>query len=148
MSKCPADLWRGVHINEYPEGPIINGKPAEGVLYPSFERKQIGALSSGKPKFREADVEIIGGMVQPGGGTSLYNKGGFFKSRSWQYFYIPKDTDTGPDLKITGPEYNDFFKADHYQIEVIKALYLVAYKGALDNLARAAVKKAYEDARK
>ncbi len=64
------------------------------------------------------------------------------------FFYIPEGTLIDPRLKLTGPDYNDYFKANHYQIEVEKPLSISAYKGALDNLARAAVMKAYEDARK
>jgi hypothetical protein len=71
-----------------------------------------------------------------------------FACESWQHFYIPEGTEIDPRLKLTGPEYNDYFKADHYQIEVDKQLRIDSYKGALDNLARAAIKKAYEDARK
>jgi hypothetical protein len=49
---------------------------------------------------------------------------------------------------ITGPDYNEFFAADHYQIEVPIPIFVAVYRGALDNLARAAIQKAYEDARK
>jgi hypothetical protein len=91
---------------------------------------------------------VVKGIVQTGGGTSLFNKDKFFNGKNWQYFYIPEGTEIDPRLKLTGPEYNDYFKADHYQIEVDKQLRIDSYKGALDNLARAAIKKAYEDARK
>jgi hypothetical protein len=148
MTKSPTNLWRGVRVEDFPSGVIIDEDPAEEILYPDFERKQIGKKRNGAPKYREPDVEVVKGIVQTGGGTSLFNKDKFFNGKSWQYFYIPEGTEIDPRLKLTGPEYNDYFKADHYQIEVDKQLRIDSYKGALDNLARAAIKKAYEDARK
>lgn len=53
-----------------------------------------------------------------------------------------------PNLRITGPDWNEAFAANHYQIEVAKPMFVDAYRGALDNFARAAVRQAYEDARK
>jgi hypothetical protein len=44
-----------------------------------LKKRQIGVLSNGKPKIRDADVEVIAGMVQTGGGTSLYARDKFFK---------------------------------------------------------------------
>ena len=149
MSKCPANLWRAVHTGEFPNGPIRDGEPAPGVLYPTFERKAIGTLPNGKTKYREPDVRVDDdGMVQAGGGTSLYDRDAFFRGRSWRYMLIPKNTEVDPNLVITGPERNDFFDANHYQIEAAKPMFLATFKGALDNLARSAVKKAYEDARR
>lgn len=148
MSVSPTNLWRGVRVEDFPSGVIIDDEPAEGILYPCFKRKRIGRKKNGTARYREADVEVAKGMVQTGGGTSLFNKDKFFKGKSWQFFYIPKGTEIDPRLKFTGPEYNKFFNADHYQIEVEKPIRIDSYKGALDNLARSAFKKAYEDARK
>lgn len=147
MKTTPTNLWRGVREEEYPEV-IVNGGPASDILYPDFERRQTGTMRDGRPKYREPDVRMKDGMIQPGGGTSLFDKDRFFKSKSWRYFYIPKGTEVDPTLKITGPTWNEFIGANHYQIEVDKPIPVTAYKGALDNLARAAVKKAYEDARR
>ncbi len=148
MAVTPTNLWRGVRVEEFPKGVIVDDKPAAAILYPDFERKQIGKKSDGSPKYRGPDVEMKEGFVQTGGGTSLFDRDKFFKGKSWRFFYIPKGTEFDPTLAITGPEYNDYFEANHYQIEVAKPCTVESYKGALDNLARNAVKKAYEDARK
>lgn len=148
MATTPENLWRGVRVEDFPSGVIVDDQPAEGVLYPDFERKQIGKKQDGSPRYREPDVDVVKGRVQTGGGTSLFDRDKFFKGKSWRFFYIPEGTEVDPTLAITGPEYNDYFKANHYQIEVAKPCTVDTYKGALDNLARNAVKKAYEDARK
>jgi hypothetical protein len=45
--------------------------------------------------------------------------------------------------------HNDTYDADHYQIEARTGrLSVEAYKGALDNLARNAVEKVYQDSHK
>ena len=147
MTTMPTSLWRGVREEEYSEV-VVDGEPARGILYPDFERRRIGKTSDGRPKYRELDVIVKDGKVQTGGGTSLFDKDMFFKSKKWRYFYIPEGTEVDPMLKITGPTRNEFFDANHYQIEVDKPIPIAAYKGALENLARAAVKKAYEDARR
>ena len=148
MAKVQKDLWRAVHTDQYPDGPIAHNEPVPGVLYPTFDRTQIGLLPSGKPKYREPDIEIVDGNVLTGAGTSLYDKENFFRGQNWRYLRIPKDTDIDPNLAITGPIWNAYFRANHYQIEAIKPMFPEVYRGALDNFARAAVKKAYEDARK
>ena len=147
MSKCPADLWRAIHTSDFPDGPVVDGEPAPGILYPTFERKQIGVLPNGKPKYRKPDVSIVDGLVQPGGGTSLFDRKNVFKGKAWRYFHIPKDTLVDPNLAIVGPDYNEAFAANHYQIEPRKPLFTGVLKGALDNFARAALAKLYEDAR-
>lgn len=93
MSKCPVDLWRGVHTDDFPNGPIVDEQPVPGVLYPTFERKRIGTAKDGKPKFRRPDVQIVDGMVQAGGGTSLFDRERVFTNASWRYMRIPKNTD-------------------------------------------------------
>ena len=148
MSAFSTNLWRALHTDDFPNGPVDTDGPLPGVLYPTFERKAIGKQPNGKPKYREPDVQVVEGMVHPGGGASLYNKDNFFKGKNWRYLLIPKDTEIDPNLSITGPKHNDFFDADHYQIEAVKPLFLAVFKGALDNLARSAAKKAYEDARR
>ncbi len=147
MTKTPTKLWRAALVEDYPLDVTIDDESSKGILYPDFERKVISQNPNGTPKYRPPDVNVVNGMVQAGGGTSLFNKDKYFKGNKWRFFYIPEDTIIDPRLKLTGPEYNDYFKANHYQIEVEKPLPIDAYKGALDNLARAALKKAYEDAR-
>ena len=147
-TKVATNLWRAVHTDQYPDGPIKDEEPLPGVLYPTFERTQIGTLPSGKPKYRDPDIQITDGKVPRGAGTSLYDKENFFRGKSWRYLRIPKDTDIDPNLVVTGPVWNEYIGANHYQIEAIKPMFPEVYRGALDNFARAAVKKAYEDARR
>lgn len=142
------NLWRGVRVEEFPSGVIIDNQPAEGILHPGFEPKLIGKNRNGSPKYRAPDVKPVDGIVPAGAGTSLFDKDKFFPGKSWQFFHIPEGTEIDPLLKLAGPDYNDFFKANHYQIEVDKPIPIAAYKGALDNFARAAIQKSYEDARK
>ena len=93
------------------------------------------------------DVVIKDGQVQKNGGTSLFDKDKVFKSKGWLSFRIPRGTVVDPLLVVRYTNHNERFSADHYQIEVEKPISVHAYKGALDNLARAAVVKAYSDAR-
>jgi hypothetical protein len=146
MPACPTNLWRAVHKDDFPEGPIVNEKAVTGALYPTFEKKFIGSDTVGNAKYRDPDVTVTDGMVQPGGGTSLYNKSNFFKGKNWNYMLIPAGTDVDPNLAIVGPDPRPAIGADHYQIEAAKPLFIDQFKGALDNLARAAVAKAYENA--
>lgn len=147
MTTTTTHLWRGVLVDDFPDT-VIDGSPAPAILYPDFERRQTGSTRDGQPRYRGPDVLVKHGKVQTGGGTSLFDKDMFFKSKKWTYFYIPAGTQIDPALKITGPDWNDYFGANHYQIEVDKPIPVVAYKGALDNFARAAVLKAYQDARR
>lgn len=142
MATTATDLWRAGHKSEFPGGLETEDGPVEGALYPDFADRE---LSSGKT--RKADVVIIKGNVQPLGGTSLFDRDRFFKSKAWHYFMIPEGTEIDPRLVVRYTGYNDFFKADHYQIEPVKPIDVASYKGALDNFARAAYAKAYENAR-
>lgn len=147
MPNCPVDLWRALHGDDFPEGAILpDGSARPGILYPLFESKTISS-PGGRSRTRDADVTVRDGMVQTGGGTSLFDRANCFKGKSWSYFNIPKDTIVDPNLKIVDTGYNDFFKANHYQIEVEKPMFVAALKGALDNLARAAILKSVENAR-
>jgi hypothetical protein len=69
------------------------------VLYPDFEPR---VLPSGK--VREADVELSDDKqwVKAGGGTSLFDRPGVFKSRGWVIFQIPTGTlvPESPCLKL------------------------------------------------
>jgi hypothetical protein len=148
MSNCPTDLWRAAHTSDFPSGPIVDDEPAEGILYPTFEPKLIGTLPDGNPKYRKPDVKFDkDGRVKPGGGTSLFDKEKVFRGKVWRYFHIPKGTLVDPNLVLNGPAYNEVFDANHYQIEPVKPMFPDVFKGALDNFARAALAKVYEDAR-
>jgi len=150
MATTPDDLWRAVHSDEMPKIETDTG-PVSGVLTPTMSRKKIGETKDkyGKvtPRFREPDVTITDGKVQPGGGTSLFDKDRFFKSKVWQFFKIPKDTPVPESLALIGPDWNKRFKANHYMIGVRVPISPEAYEAALDNYARAAYAKRYTDAR-
>lgn len=146
MQTCSTNLWRAVHKDDFPDGPIVNEKAVTGVLYPNFAKKLIGKDAKGNLKYRDPDVTVAQGMVQIGGGTSLYNKSNFFKGKNWVYMLIPEGTEIDPNLRIVDPEPRPAVGADHYQIEAGKPMFVDEFKGALDNLARAAVARAYENA--
>lgn len=142
MSNAEIDLFRSVRIEQFPDGTIIDDKPAPGVLYPDFETRM---LSSGK--IRQADVVLSKdqSMVMAGGGTSLFDRDKVFKSKGWLSFKIPEGTIIPNSLIVRFTGYNKTFAANHYQIEcAAKMMRVDAYKGALDNLARNAVVRLIE----
>lgn len=142
MSKTEVDLFRSVRIEQFPNGTIIEDKPAPEVLYPDFEPR---VLPSGKK--RKADVSLSKDKlwVKSGGGTSLFDRDKVFKSKSWLSFEIPKDIVIPDSLIIRFTGFNQVFKANHYQIECLAELMRMdSFKGALDNLARNAVVKSIE----
>lgn len=146
MAELKIHLWRGVHLDDFPDGPVVNEHAVPGVLYPVFTQKVTGVDNKGFPKFKRAEVVIKHGMVQKGGGTSLFNIPNFFKGSKWRYMRLPAGTDIDPNLVITGPDPRPTVAegADHYMIEVAKPMYVEQFKGALDNFARAAVARDYE----
>jgi len=91
------DLYRSVRTEQFPNGTVIEDQPAPAVLYPDFEPR---VLPSGK--VREADVELSDDKqwVKAGGGTSLFDRPGVFKSRGWVTFEIPTGTIVPESLVI------------------------------------------------
>jgi hypothetical protein len=140
MSKSEVDLFRSVRHEVFPDGTIIDNKPAPGVLYPDFEARR---LPDGN--IREADVVYPNAkdrsIIATGGGTSLFDRPNVFSAKNgWLSFPIPEGTVVPDSLVIRNTGYNRSRKATHYQIECRAAMMRVdAYKGALDNLARNAV---------
>jgi hypothetical protein len=134
------DLYRSVRVDSFPNGTVINEKPAPEVLYPDFVPR---VLPSGKR--RAADVKVEDGWVHAGGGTSLFDRPGVFTTRGWLSFDIPKGTVVPDSLVIQFTGRNEALQADHYQIESrTNKMRVEAYKGALDNLARNAVVRSIE----
>ena len=137
MTTTSKALWRSVRKEDFPEGTVIEGKPAPCVLYPDFYPRQ---LPSGS--MRQADVQLFRDKsgqewVKSAGGTSLFDVKGVFKGKSWLSFEIPEGTPIPKSLIIRETGYNERFKANHYQIECAsKSMRIDAFKGALDNLAR------------
>lgn len=146
MAKTELDLFRSVRIEAFPNGTVIESKPAPEVLYPDFEPR---TLPSGKK--RGADVRLSNDKlwIESGGGTSLFDRPGVFKTKGWLSFDIPAGTEIPNSLAIRHTGYNPGFNAEHYQIEShANRMRLDAYKGALDNLARNAVVKSIEIAQR
>lgn len=131
-------MWRSVRKEQYPDGTVIDGKAVEGVLYPDFERRPITSGPS-KGEMRPADVKVKDGFVQPGGGTSLFDKADVFGTKYWCCFPLPEGTVIPEPLIIAGPKFNAKYNADHYQIETRIPIRLDSFKSALDHLARNAI---------
>lgn len=146
-SKTDVDLFRSVRAEAFPDGTVIDNKPAPGVLYPDFEPR---VLPNGKKRL--ADVSYSGNdkdIILAGGGTSLFDRPSVFTSAGWLSFDIPEGTIVPDSLLIRHTNYNKAVQANHYQIESRAGQMRVeAYKGALDNLARNAVVRSIELARK
>lgn len=138
MSKTDVYLYRSVRAEMFPQGTIIDDKPADGVLYPDFEAR---TLPNGKR--RPADIAYANAdrtIICAGGGTSLFDRKGVFTSNGWLGFPIPDGTIVPESLAIRFTNFNKSFNANHYQIESRNdQMPLDSYKGALDNLARNAV---------
>jgi len=148
MSTTDTSMWRSVRKEDFPDGVSRDGKPAPGVLYPSFEPR----LIPGANRVRPADVETFtsdeGEFVRSGGGTSLFDRKNVFGAKYWFYFDIPNGTEVPDSLFLKGPDYNSRYEANHYQIEPRARIMRVdAYKGALDNFARNAIARAVEAAK-
>ena len=153
MTDTPVELYRSVRKDDFPDGPIVDDHAVAGVLYPSFEDKVIERVQKGRivRNTRPADVYPYlhdgESVVDPGGGTSLFDRSETFGTTHWWYFRIPKGTDVPASLRVRFTGRNDRFNADHYQIEAAtQRMRVDAFKGALDNFARNAVRKLYEDA--
>jgi hypothetical protein len=148
MTTVQVTVWRSVRKEEFPNGTIIDGAPADGVLHPTFVKTLI---TGGKRKgqWRDPDVRTFMSNdvlhAQTGGGTSLFDKPGVFGTTYWHLFEIPKGTQIPDSLKFEGPDYNPVYDANHYQIESRASTIRVdALKGALDNLARNAIVRKIE----
>lgn len=148
MANVEVTVWRSVRKEEFPNGTIVDGSPADAVLHPSFVKTLI---TGGKRKgqWRDPDVYTFKSndalYAQTGGGTSLFDKPGVFGTAYWHLFEIPKGTPIPDSLKFEGPDYNPVYDANHYQIESrAKTMRVDAMKGALDNLARNAIVRKIE----
>ncbi len=151
MVESTVELHRAVRrTGVFRRGVIQDGKAVEGVLYPDFEAKTYFNNKLQRVVSRPPDVTYdADGRVAEGGGTSLFDRTGLFGRAAWHYFSIPKGTPIDYSLVLRHTGRNPRLGAEHYQIEVrTGGMPVEAFKGALDNLARAAVAKLYEDARR
>ncbi|RVT80703.1 hypothetical protein DXV76_20795 [Rhodobacteraceae bacterium CCMM004] len=152
MATVAKDLWRanrkaGMFKKSLTTGTAPDVEPKLGVLYPDFEPRTF--MARGEEVTRPADVSYADdGEVEPGGGTSLFDVEGVFGSGAWRYFLLPQDTEIPDTLVVRKTGFNRRFNAEHWQIEVRIGMTLPvdAMKGALDNLARNAITKRYENA--
>jgi hypothetical protein len=149
MTSTEVALYRSVRKEDFPDGVIVDDHAVQGVLYPSFEEKTIEVR--GLPTTRLPDVRPYKhdgeDVIDPGGGTSLFDKANVFGKKFWWSFEIPKGTVVPDSLKIVPTGRNVKYQAEHYQIEAATGRMPVAtYKGALDNLARNAVVRLCERA--
>ncbi|MFZ4702155.1 MAG: hypothetical protein ACOYMG_19085 [Candidatus Methylumidiphilus sp.] len=148
MPKTTENLYRAI-INGSMDGPFVaDDQPVVGLLYPRFEDSTHTDIS-GNEKTSPADVEIISGKVQKGGGTSMFDVEGWFGYTNWRYFHVPNDTEYPKSLFIKKGKSVRVNKSGnrtgrHYQIEPRNPMTVDAYKGALDNFARNAVVRQVE----
>ncbi|HEV2677284.1 MAG TPA: hypothetical protein VGV37_22340 [Aliidongia sp.] len=154
MVNTTVDLFRSVRQEDFSGGVIVDNHAVTGVLYPSLEAKTFESKVRGATVTKTRPADVLPYMhdgkpvVDPGGGTSLFDKNGVFGHKYWFYFTIPKGTIVPDSLTVRHTGHNSTYGAEHYQIEAAGAkLSVEAYKGALDNFARNAVVKLCEAAR-
>jgi hypothetical protein len=149
-------LYRSVRKEDFPGGVVVGRSAVAGVLYPSFEPKSYEVKKGGKVQTRTRAADVVPveregeQVVYPeSGGTSLFDKKleRVFLEKFWLFFVIPAGTEIPGSLRIRHTGRNTDYQAEHYQIEAASGRMTIGqYKGALDNLARNAVVKAYEGA--
>lgn len=114
MSETALALFRSVRQDEFTEGVIVDDHVVQGVLYPDFEPKLItGGCNKGKT--RPADViytDTRRDAVEPGGGTSLFDRRDVFGTKYWHCFELPKGTTIPDSLKIVFTGRNAPYDAD------------------------------------
>ncbi|MGC1548758.1 MAG: hypothetical protein WA777_09520 [Rhodanobacter sp.] len=150
MATTDIDLYRSVMGGDFKS---IKARvyPGDGVLYPRWESTQHFSKKLGRMVTSQADVTVVvgdgGPEVLPEGGTSLHDVSGWFPSKE---FFIPQGTEYSDEISIrkdskqkTSP-YNPLLKGYHYQLEPRTRMTVLAFKGALDNMARAAVARQCE----
>lgn len=153
MPKTDTDLFRAIKNGTFRNDVFVeNNEPMVGLLYPRFEATTyIDAL--GKEQVSNADVTVYplpaGDEVDAGGGTSMFDVDGWFGFSHWKYFQVPNGTEYPANLVIKRGRSKRTNKAGnrsgyHYQIEPKNRMTVVAYKGALDNLARSAIARSVE----
>jgi len=154
MARTDLDLYRSVRKEDFPDGVVIDNHAVVGVLYPTFETTTYQTMVRGKAETRTRRADLTPytfngeSVVDPGGGTSLFDRADVFGKKYWWSFRIPAGTIVPDSLRILFTGRNDTYKADHYQIEpAARRMPVQAFKGALDNLARNAVVRSCQVAR-
>lgn len=137
--KTEVDLYRSCRIEQFPDGVLVEGAPAPGLLDPDFYPKP---LEGGASRAADVDIDNVDGVewVLAGGGTSLFDRPGVFTKPGWLSFEIPEGTPIPDSLIVVNTGYNKRFKATHWQIEPrAQRIRKDSMQGALDNFARAAL---------
>jgi hypothetical protein len=145
MGTTDTNLYRSVMGNVF-KSIKVGLYPGDGVLDPRWESTEYFSKKLNRMVTSAADVEVVVGKdgpeVQPTGGTSLHDVSGWFPSKE---FWIPTGTEYSDEIHIrkdakqkTCPS-NSSLRGYHYQLEPRTRMTVMAFKGALDNMARAAV---------
>jgi len=145
MATTDIDLFRSVMGNSFKKIKV-GLYPGDGVLDPRWESTTYFSKKQDKYVTSPADVDIVVGKDGPevltGGGTSLHDVSGWFPC---QEFWVPKGTEYTDEIYIRkdGKQKtstsNPKVKGYHYQLEPRTRMTVLAFKGALDNMARAAI---------
>jgi hypothetical protein len=122
---------------------VRNGEPDEGMLEPRWYPSDRWSNKFKRMVTDRADLTVTSGKdpdVLADGGTSLHDVPGWFQCRD---FWIPAGTEYSAEIHIAGPgplrtSDQTGVEGRHYQLEPQKRMTMAAFKGALDNMARAA----------
>jgi len=144
MARTNTHLYRSVMDESFDIK--IGEYPGDGVLDPRWtdttylDRK-------GKERLSRADVRFLVGAngpeVQPGGGTSLHDVPHWYSAPD---FWIPEGTEYADseihikrDSDLRTSLYNPKLSGYHFRLEAKYPMAQVAFQGALNNMARAAI---------
>lgn len=149
MAKTIVHLYRSVMGDKFKKIKL-GVYPGDSILDPQWEDEQIFSKKLNRNVRRAADVVVVptknGPEVEPGGGTSLHDVARWFPSKE---FWIPAGTIYSDEIHIKkdgNPRKNpgDTVVGTHYQLEARTQMAVVAFQGALNNMARAAVVRQVE----
>ena len=144
MAQTSTHLYRSVMDERFKI--TVGEYPGDGVLDPRWEDSKY-IDRKGKERVSRADVRILVGAngpeVQPGGGTSLHDVPRWYSAPD---FWIPEGTEYADseihihrDDDLRTSPYNPRLSGYHFQLEAKYPMAPVAFAGALNNMARAAI---------
>ena len=144
MAQTQTHLYRSVMDERFMIK--IGDYPGDGVLDPRWE-KSTYVDRKGKTRRSRADVNVTlganGPEVEVARGTSLHDVPRWY---SFPDFWIPEGTEYSDadihvhkDVDLRTSPYNPKLPGFHYQLEPKYQMAVLSFKGALDNMARAAV---------
>jgi hypothetical protein len=144
MAETTQHLYLSVMAGDF--GRITAGVyPGDGVLYPRWVAQDRYVARHAKWVIDQADVDIVEGDdgpdVLPGGGTSLHDVAGWSHGKE---FWVPIGTIYSDEIVIRSvsalkTSLQTGVSGRHHHLEVRARMSVSAFKGALDNMARAAV---------